>query len=146
MPQSRAKILAHVIFSTKERTAWLKSSTVRQELYSYQGTILKSVECPAILGLTINLFRPVGAWDDAGLVYPGPRRAARLGVTIFAGKIGRRMPGAKRSVPQGDQFSLCPQKLSHPTRQARNQGATLTPGKQGSFPRGSLAWVKPSLS
>ena len=41
MPQTRAKILAHVISSTKERTAWLKSSTVRQELYSYQATILK---------------------------------------------------------------------------------------------------------
>ena len=92
MPQSRAKILAHVIFSTKERTAWLKSSTVRQELYSYQATILKSVECPAILGLTINLFRPVGAWDDAGLVYPGPRRAAPAypGLT-YGAPLGLRM-------------------------------------------------------
>ena len=35
-------------------------------------------------------------------------------VTISAGKIGRRVPGAKRSVPQWCRFSPCPQKLSHP--------------------------------
>lgn len=48
MSQSLAKILVHVIFSTKNRHPFLKDD-VRDELHRYIATILKDHESPAIL-------------------------------------------------------------------------------------------------
>ncbi|MDB9741396.1 IS200/IS605 family transposase [Akkermansiaceae bacterium] len=50
MPQSLAKNVIHLIFSTKERRAYLKEF-VRPNLHAYMATVLKNMECPAI---TIN--------------------------------------------------------------------------------------------
>ncbi|MEX2175746.1 MAG: IS200/IS605 family transposase [Pirellulaceae bacterium] len=46
MPQSLAKILVHVVFSTKHRTPWLKDSAVRHELHAYLTKTLQTLECP----------------------------------------------------------------------------------------------------
>jgi REP element-mobilizing transposase RayT len=46
--QSHAKILVHVIFSTKSRVRCL-SRAIRDELYPYAATVLKNLECAAIL-------------------------------------------------------------------------------------------------
>ena len=47
MAQSLAKILVHVVFSTKNRSACL-GQDIREELYSYMATVLKNLDCPAI--------------------------------------------------------------------------------------------------
>lgn len=39
MPQSLARILTHIVFSTKHRKAWL-SDEIREELHAYMGGIL----------------------------------------------------------------------------------------------------------
>ena len=48
MPQSLAKILVHLIFSTKNRERIL-DDTVRPELHKYLAAILKGFDSPAIL-------------------------------------------------------------------------------------------------
>jgi putative transposase len=47
--QSLSNVVLHIVFSTKGRGTWLKDSEIRQELYSYLATILKRIECPAII-------------------------------------------------------------------------------------------------
>jgi len=51
MPQSLAKILVHVVFSTKDRRPFLRDKTLRDELHRYIGGILNHHECqPVIVG------------------------------------------------------------------------------------------------
>ena len=51
MAQSLAKILLHLVFSTKERRPFLKDQTLREELHRYLGGILTNLECqPLIIG------------------------------------------------------------------------------------------------
>lgn len=50
MPQSLAKVIVHLVYSTKNRTPWLQDPAVRAELFAYKATILKNnVDSPAIL-------------------------------------------------------------------------------------------------
>jgi putative transposase len=50
MPQSLAKVLVHLVYSTKNRTLWLAEPGLREELFAYTATILKNnVDSPAIL-------------------------------------------------------------------------------------------------
>jgi len=50
MPQSLANVLVHIVYSTKNRTPFLKDANLRRELYAYQATILKDeADSPAIL-------------------------------------------------------------------------------------------------
>ena len=48
MPQSLAKNLIHLVFSTKERRPGLEDA-VRQELHNYASGILKDLDSPAII-------------------------------------------------------------------------------------------------
>ena len=48
MPQSLARNLLHLVFSTKNRTPWLNGA-IRPELYGYQAVILRNWDSPAIL-------------------------------------------------------------------------------------------------
>lgn len=51
MAQSLAKILLHLVFSTKERRPFLKEQALREELHRYLGGILTNLECqPIIVG------------------------------------------------------------------------------------------------
>jgi putative transposase len=51
MAQSLAKILLHVVFSTRERRPFLKDQALREELHRYLGGILANRECqPLIIG------------------------------------------------------------------------------------------------
>jgi len=47
MPQSLAKNLIHLVFSTKERRPWLDGA-IREELHRYACGILKDLESPAL--------------------------------------------------------------------------------------------------
>ena len=50
MPQSLAKVLVHIVYSTKGRRPWLKDERIRKELYAYKATILRdSVDTPALI-------------------------------------------------------------------------------------------------
>ena len=49
MPQSLAKVIVHIVYSTKHRTPWLRDPRVRSELYAYNATVLHNdVDSPAI--------------------------------------------------------------------------------------------------
>jgi len=49
MPQSLAKILLHLVFSTKERRPFLRDRTLREEMHRYIRGILNGVDCPPII-------------------------------------------------------------------------------------------------
>jgi REP element-mobilizing transposase RayT len=50
MPQSLAKVLVHIVYSTKGRVPWLKDEEIRQRLYAYKATILRdNVDTPALM-------------------------------------------------------------------------------------------------
>jgi len=49
MPQSLSKVLAHVIFSTKDRRPFLRDKAIREELHRYLGGILNQLDCPPII-------------------------------------------------------------------------------------------------
>jgi REP element-mobilizing transposase RayT len=49
--QSLAKILVHLVFSTKERRPFLRDLQLRDELHRYLGGIISSLDCqPIIVG------------------------------------------------------------------------------------------------
>ena len=51
MAQSLAKILIHLVFSTKERRPFLRDQPLREEVHRYLGGILTHLECqPLIIG------------------------------------------------------------------------------------------------
>jgi REP element-mobilizing transposase RayT len=69
MPQSLAKVLVHLVFSTKHRTPWLRDRGLRAELYAYAATILRdTVDSPALL---IN-----GVEDHVHILYSLSRKFA----------------------------------------------------------------------
>lgn len=50
MPQSLAKVLIHIVYSTKGRRAWLKDEKLRSQLFAYKATILRdNVDSPALI-------------------------------------------------------------------------------------------------
>ncbi len=51
MPQSLAKVLLHVVFSTKDRTPFFQDKTFRSEIHRYLAGILANLDCqPLIVG------------------------------------------------------------------------------------------------
>ena len=45
MPQSLALVLVHVIFSTKNRIAFLQSPDLRSEVHAYLTATLRALDC-----------------------------------------------------------------------------------------------------
>jgi REP element-mobilizing transposase RayT len=67
MAQSLAKILLHLVFSTKDRKPFLRDQPLRDELHRYLGGILTNLECqPLIIG---------GVEDHVHLLSAHPRTA-----------------------------------------------------------------------
>ena len=50
MPQSLAKVLLHVVFSTKNRAPLLREKALRAELHRYIGGILTNLDCQPLIG------------------------------------------------------------------------------------------------
>ncbi len=46
MPQSLSNVLLHLVFTTKNRQAWIDPE-IEQELFPYIATICKELDCPA---------------------------------------------------------------------------------------------------
>jgi len=49
MPQSLANILVHVVFSTKDRRALLRSANLRDQMHRYLAGVSKNLDCPAVV-------------------------------------------------------------------------------------------------
>jgi REP element-mobilizing transposase RayT len=48
MPQSLAKVLLHIVFSTKNRYPFLGDKNIRDEMHAYLGGACKALDCPAL--------------------------------------------------------------------------------------------------
>ena len=49
MPQSLARVLVHLVYSTKSRRPWLQDPALRDELFAYSAKILQEMDCVPIL-------------------------------------------------------------------------------------------------
>ena len=49
MPQSLARVVLHVVFSTKHRAPFLKDPQVRTRLHAYMAGVLQHIGCEPIL-------------------------------------------------------------------------------------------------
>ena len=49
MAQSLSNILVHIVFSTKKRCPFLSDYKIRNEMYSYLGGTINSLDCSVIL-------------------------------------------------------------------------------------------------
>ena len=49
MPQSLARVVLHVVFSTKNRVPFLKDPDIRARLHAYMAGILQDIGCEPIL-------------------------------------------------------------------------------------------------
>ena len=49
MPQSLARIVLHLVFSTKNRVPFLKDPILRARLYAYMAGVLQNIGCEPIL-------------------------------------------------------------------------------------------------
>ena len=67
MAQSLAKILLHLVFSTKERRPFLKDQVLREELHRYLGGILTNLDCQPLI--------VVGVEDHVHLLFAHSRTA-----------------------------------------------------------------------
>ena len=48
MPQSLAQIYLHIVFSTKERRAYLQDAAIREETHRYLGGTCNNLGCPVL--------------------------------------------------------------------------------------------------
>src|ERR1700716_2680632 len=68
LPQSLALVLVHIIFSTKNRMAFLQSAELRSEVHVYLTGTLRGLQCePLQVGGRIMFIFLVA--------FPGPRRS-----------------------------------------------------------------------
>ena len=49
MPQSLSAVYVHLIFSTKNRTPWLRDADLRSELHAYLGGVSRELNCPSVI-------------------------------------------------------------------------------------------------
>jgi REP element-mobilizing transposase RayT len=49
MPQSLAQIYLHVVFSTKQRRAYLQSAELCDELHKYLGGVCRNLDAPSLI-------------------------------------------------------------------------------------------------
>ncbi len=49
MPQSLAKVLVHIIFSTKNRNPFLTDRDIRGEMHAYLGGTCNNLDCPVLI-------------------------------------------------------------------------------------------------
>lgn len=54
MPQSLADVLLHIVFSTKNRVPFLKSTKLREQLNAYIVGTLENLDCPSIITRSVE--------------------------------------------------------------------------------------------
>lgn len=82
MSQSLARIVVHVIYSTKGRVPFLKDAALREEVHRVLGGILNSIECPPIVigGVEdhVHLLFVLGRTRDLASVVKEMKRGASI--------------------------------------------------------------------
>jgi putative transposase len=78
MPQSLAKVLMHIVFSTKNRYPFLVDKNLREEMHAYLGGTCNNLDCPV---LTVG-----GVADHVHILYALPRN---LSIAKLVGEIKR---------------------------------------------------------
>ena len=48
MPQSLARVLVHIVFSTKNRFPFLSDNDLRNEMHAYLGGTYNKLDCPVV--------------------------------------------------------------------------------------------------
>ncbi len=48
MPQSLAQIYVHLVFSTKNRSPFLRDPSIRGEMHNYLGGTCNKLDCPVL--------------------------------------------------------------------------------------------------
>ena len=82
MPQSLARVVLHIVFSTKNRVPFLRDPELRERLHSYVAGVLKDMGCEPILvngvedhiHILCNLSRTVTIADLVEEVKKGPSK------------------------------------------------------------------------
>ena len=69
MPQSLALVLVHIIFSTKNRMAFLQSAELRSEVHAYLTGTLRGLQCEQL---------QMGGMDDHVHILSGLSRTTSL--------------------------------------------------------------------
>lgn len=49
MPQSLARVVLHVVFSTKNRAPILRDGAIRAKIYAYMAGVLQNLDCEPVL-------------------------------------------------------------------------------------------------
>ncbi len=73
MPQSLARIWLHLVFSTKERRAYLQNAEIREEMFRMLGHHAREMDCPPAR---------VGGWVDHVHVLCGLARTVTAAVLV----------------------------------------------------------------
>lgn len=95
MPQSLARVVLHLVFSTKNRVPFLKDPDLRSRLHAYVAGVLKNIGCGPIL---IN-----GVEDHVDILYNLSRTMTIAGFVEEAKKVSSKW--MKQQGPQyGDFF------------------------------------------
>jgi len=89
MPQSLARVLIHIIFSTKNRVPWLKHRELREAMNGYLVGALQNLDCSAIA---------VGAAEDHVHILCHLSRTLSIAGLLEESKRPRR-PGSRRKIP-----------------------------------------------
>ena len=89
MAQTFSRLLVHVVFSTKDRTAWLKAD-IRTDLFAYMGGIIRNFDGNPVI---IN-----GVADHVHLLFSIPATMSLAEtMRIIKAKSSRWMSGRDRS-------------------------------------------------
>lgn len=49
MPQSLAQLYVHIVFSTKDRKAFLQNKSLRLEMHEYLGGMCRNLDSPSLI-------------------------------------------------------------------------------------------------
>jgi REP element-mobilizing transposase RayT len=93
MPQSHARIVFHITFSTKHRVPLLKEAELRARLHSYMAGILQKIDCEPILingvedhvHILCNFSRSITVGDLIETVKTSPSRWIKKQGTQYRG-------------------------------------------------------------
>ena len=93
MPQSLSQLLAHLVFSTKNRNPWLRENATREELHAYIGGIVKQHDGVLLrvgsvadhIHLLIILPRTVAPADLVREIKTGSSKWLKIRDTIYEG-------------------------------------------------------------
>lgn len=147
MPQSLAKVVIHLVYSTKGRRPWLADPDLRHELYAYQAAILRDkVDSPALIINGVDDHVPAllllsRKFAMANVVEEAKTSGSRNSAPIWPTSIGSLVTAFSRLASP----KLTASDVTSPSRRSNTQGLrfrtssacyaadTTSPSTNGSF-------------